>query len=59
MARGCYGRFKKVESKKKRQQTAKDRGIWSDLAGKAKTHKGLYCQMMMQTASDVISLTYS
>jgi len=26
----------------------KDRRTWRDLAEKAKTHKGLYCQMMMK-----------
>jgi hypothetical protein len=39
--RGCYGRFKKVENKKNWKERAKDRRIWRDLAGKAKTHKGL------------------
>ena len=29
------------------KETAKDRRTWRDLAEKAKTHKGLYCQMMM------------
>jgi hypothetical protein len=28
------------------KETAKDRRIWRDLAEKAKTHKGLYCQMI-------------
>jgi hypothetical protein len=28
------------------KETAKDRRIWRDLAEKAKTHKGLYCQMV-------------
>jgi len=34
----------KVENWK---EAAKDRRTWRDLAEKAKTHKGLYCQMMM------------
>jgi hypothetical protein len=38
--------FKKLKIKNWKEK-AKDRGIRSDLAGKAKTHKGLYCQMMM------------
>ena len=29
------------------KETAKDRRTWRDLAEKAKTHKGLQCQMMM------------
>jgi len=29
------------------KETAKDRRTWQDLAEKAKTHKGLQCQMMM------------
>jgi hypothetical protein len=29
------------------KETAKDRRTWRDLAEKVKTHKGLYCQMMM------------
>jgi hypothetical protein len=28
------------------KETAKDRRIWRDLTEKAKTHKGLYCQMI-------------
>jgi hypothetical protein len=28
-------------------ETTKDRRTWRDLAEKAKTHKGLYCQMMV------------
>jgi hypothetical protein len=40
MAGGCSGRVTKVESKIWKEK-AKDRGIWSDLAGKAKTQKGL------------------
>jgi len=28
-------------------EAAKDRRTWSDLAEKAKSHKGLQCQMMM------------
>jgi hypothetical protein len=31
MVRGCYGRFKKVESKKWKE-TTKDRRAWKDLA---------------------------
>jgi hypothetical protein len=50
MARGCHGRLKKAENKKKNwKETAKDRRTWRDLAEKAKTHKGLYCLMMMMT----------
>jgi hypothetical protein len=37
--------FKKLKLKNWKEK-AKDRRIWSDLAGRAKTHKGLYCQMM-------------
>jgi hypothetical protein len=29
------------------KETAKERRTWRDLAEKAKTHKGLYCQMMI------------
>jgi hypothetical protein len=29
------------------KETAKERRTWRDLAEKVKTHKGLYCQMMM------------
>jgi hypothetical protein len=29
------------------KETAKDRRIWRDLAERAETHKGLYCQIMM------------
>jgi hypothetical protein len=36
--------LKKVKNWK---ETAKDRRIWSDLVGKAKTHKGFQCEMMM------------
>jgi hypothetical protein len=32
---------------KNRKETTKDRRTWRDLAEKAKTHKGLLCQMMM------------
>jgi hypothetical protein len=45
MARRCHGDVKKL--KIKNWETAKDRRTWRDLAEKAKTHKGLYCQMMM------------
>jgi hypothetical protein len=41
MARGCHGRFKKVESKKNWKEVVKDRRTWTDLSEKAKTHKGL------------------
>jgi hypothetical protein len=41
MTRGCFRRFKKAESKKKLEETAKDRRTWTDLAEKAKTHKRL------------------
>jgi hypothetical protein len=37
MARGCLEKLKVKNWKEK----AKDRRIWSELAGKAKTHKGL------------------
>jgi hypothetical protein len=40
MARGCYGRFKKAESRMWKE-TAKDIRTWRDLAEKAKIHKGL------------------
>jgi len=46
MARGCYGRSKKKLKAKNWKETAKDR-TWRDLAEKAKTHKGLQCQIMM------------
>jgi hypothetical protein len=46
MERGCYGKFKRAEVKNWKE-TAKDRGIWTELVEKAKTHKGLKCQMMM------------
>jgi hypothetical protein len=29
------------------KEAAKDRRMWRDLAERAKTHKGLLCQMMM------------
>jgi hypothetical protein len=32
------------------KETAKDRRTWRDLTEKAKTHEGLYCQMMMMKA---------
>ena len=32
---------------KKWKETTKDRRTWRDLTEKAKTHKGLQCQMMM------------
>jgi hypothetical protein len=38
--------LKKVKVKNWKE-TAKHRRTWTDLAGKAKTHKGLYCQLMM------------
>ena len=40
MARGCYGRSKKVKVKNWKE-TAKDRRTWRDLAEKAKNLKGL------------------
>jgi hypothetical protein len=40
MARECYGRNKKAESKNW-EKTAKDRRTWRDLVEKAKTHIGL------------------
>ena len=40
MARGCYGRSKKYESKNWKEM-AKDRRAWRDLVEKAKTQKGL------------------
>jgi hypothetical protein len=46
MARGCHGRFKKLKVKNW-EEIAKDRRTWSDLVEKAKTHKGLQCQMTM------------
>jgi hypothetical protein len=30
------------------KEVAEDRRTWRDLAEKAKTHKGLWCQMMMK-----------
>jgi len=47
MARGCHGRSKIKLEVKNWKETAKDRRTWRDLDEKAKTHKGLYCQMMM------------
>jgi hypothetical protein len=41
MTRGCHGRFKKAENKKTGRKQTKDRRTWTDLAEKAKTHKGL------------------
>ena len=38
--------LKKLQVKNWKKAT-KDRRIWRDLAEKAKTHKGLQCQMMM------------
>ena len=41
MARGCHGRFRRAENKKKKlKETAKDRRTWRELAEKAKSHKG-------------------
>jgi hypothetical protein len=40
------GDLKKVKVKNWKE-IAKDRRTWRDLAEKAKTHKGLKCQMMM------------
>jgi hypothetical protein len=57
MARICHGRSKKKLKVKNRKETAKDRIIWADLAEKAKTHKGLYGQiMMMMTSKCIIQL---
>jgi hypothetical protein len=39
--------LKKLKIKKNWKETAKNRRTWRDLAEKAKTHKGLYCQMVM------------
>jgi hypothetical protein len=41
MARRCHGRTKKTLKVKNWKERAKDRRTWSDLATKAKTHKGL------------------
>jgi hypothetical protein len=46
MAKGCYGRFKKLKVNNGKE-TAKDRRNWRDMAEKAKTHNGLQCEMMM------------
>jgi len=40
MARGCYGRSKKLRVKNW-METAKVRITWRDLAEKEKTHEGL------------------
>jgi len=40
MARGCYGRSKKLKVKNWKE-TAKDRRTGRDLAERAKPHKGL------------------
>ena len=42
--------LKKTESKNWKE-TAQDRRTWMDLSEKAKTHKGLQCQMMMMMIS--------
>ena len=34
------------------KETAKDRRTWRDLTEKAKTHKGLKCQMLLTVRSD-------
>jgi hypothetical protein len=39
MARGCYGRLKKLKVKNWKE-SAQDRRTWRDLAEKVKTHKG-------------------
>jgi hypothetical protein len=39
--------LKKLKIKKNWKETAKDRRTWRGLAEKAKTHKGLQCQVMM------------
>jgi hypothetical protein len=46
MARGCHGRPKKLKARNWKK-TAKDGRTWRELAEKAKTHKGLWYQMMM------------
>jgi len=47
MERGCYVRSKKKLKVKNWEEIAKDRRTGRDLAEKAKTHKGLRCQIMM------------
>jgi hypothetical protein len=41
MARECHERSKKKPKVKNWKETAKDRRTWTDLAEKAKAHKGL------------------
>ena len=40
------------------KEAAKDRRTWRDLAEKAKTHKGLWCQMMMMMINCLILTSY-
>ena len=47
--------LKKLKEKKNRKETAKDRRTWRGLAEKAKTHKGLLCQMMMNNILYIVS----
>jgi hypothetical protein len=46
MARVFYGRSKKKVKVKNWKGITKDRRTWRDLSEKAKTQKGLMCQMM-------------
>jgi uncharacterized coiled-coil protein SlyX len=50
--------LKKLEVKNWKER-AKDRRTWRDLAEKAKTHKGLYCQMVMIKSKDFRATEYS
>ena len=57
IARGCHGRSKKKLKVKNWKETTKDRRTWRDLAQKAKTHKGLQCQMMIVGDIDSLAST--